>query len=107
VRGLDPERIEQPGGVLRQIDDREALAGRTRAPDPAVVVCDRAEVRVECLQEAVSPVQMVAAEPLDQQQRLTLAALVVEQLGSVHGGVRHAVDATAWDRLAGGRESRP
>ena len=89
VRGLPPERVEQAGGVVGELDDGERVGLRRRIADAAVVVGDDVEVVAQAAEERLAPREVRPAHPLDEQQRLAGAAALVEQRDPVDGGLWH------------------
>ena len=83
------EGVEQAGGVVGQLGDREPVVLRRRVPDAAVVVGHDVEVVAEAGQERVAPGQVRPAHPLDEEHRLAGAVTLVEQRDPVDGGLRH------------------
>jgi hypothetical protein len=88
VGALPAERVEQRGGVLGEVGDRERIVHARAAPDAAVVVADDVEA-LQGLQERVAPREVRPAHALDEQQRLPGAAPLVEELEPVDREVRH------------------
>jgi hypothetical protein len=90
VSALELQRVEQPGGVVGELDDAEALVDTRRVPHAAMVVGDQCEPRIrERGLEGLAPGEVRPAHPLDEQQRLALAAAEVVQALSGDVGVRH------------------
>ena len=94
VRALDLERVEQRDRVGGEIGGRDTAVAGAALADAAVVVGDDLEVALELAQERLAPVRAVAAHPLDQQQRLAVAAALDMQLASGDGHSRHRRNAT-------------
>jgi hypothetical protein len=89
VGGPPPERIEQRGGIVGQLGDREGIGLRRRLAHAAVVVGHDVEVVAQAGEEGVAPREMRAAHALDEQQPLAGAAALVEQRDPVDGGLWH------------------
>ncbi len=63
------ERVEQRKRVGGEARDRDGAFQRSAAADAAVVVEEQLEVLLQGAEKRLAPVQAVAAQALDEQQR--------------------------------------
>src|SRR5438105_4960037 len=119
VRGLDPERVEEPGVVVGHVVERVARRARVaadrrhhvrrwatldlrRQADVAIVEADHEVAALgEHAAEALVPVQHLGAEPHDQKERrvAAIAEGLVEDLDSVRAreGQGQSAYRPGWD----------
>ena len=86
VGSLEPERIDQRGGVGGEVGDPERPVGRRR-PSHASVVEGRHPVAVLQSRDLVDPARALVGEPGDEQDVVALALLLDPQVDAVRGVV--------------------
>lgn len=111
MNGIQLQGVEEPDGVIGQVDGAEALAREGRVAGAAMVIGDGLEVIVELGQEGLAPVEVGPAQALDEQQRLpTPAAYVVElvagDLDVGHAGTRYK-GSTSWGGVSPAPAAKP